>query len=36
MYPADARAERGKLRLLYEVMPMAFIMHMVIYISLKS
>jgi len=28
MYPSDERAERGKLRLLYEVMPMAFIMHM--------
>jgi len=28
MYPAYARAARGKLRLLYEVMPMAFIMHM--------
>jgi fructose-1,6-bisphosphatase I len=27
MYPADERAERGKLRLLYEVMPMSFVMH---------
>jgi len=26
MYPADERAARGKLRLLYEVMPMAFVM----------
>eukprot|EP00009_Paramoeba_aestuarina_P009106 CAMPEP_0201520930 /NCGR_PEP_ID=MMETSP0161_2-20130828/13398_1 /ASSEMBLY_ACC=CAM_ASM_000251 /TAXON_ID=180227 /ORGANISM="Neoparamoeba aestuarina, Strain SoJaBio B1-5/56/2" /LENGTH=340 /DNA_ID=CAMNT_0047919459 /DNA_START=39 /DNA_END=1061 /DNA_ORIENTATION=+ len=27
MYPGDSRAPRGKLRLLYEVMPMAFIVH---------
>jgi len=27
MYPGDSRAPKGKLRLLYEVMPMAFIMH---------
>jgi len=27
MYPGDSRAPKGKLRLLYEVMPMAFIVH---------
>jgi fructose-1,6-bisphosphatase len=30
MYPADERAARGKLRLLYEVMPMAFVMEKVL------
>ena len=31
MYPGDSRAPKGKLRLLYEVMPMAFIMHKVLF-----
>ena len=31
MYPGDSRAPKGKLRLLYEVMPMAFIVHKVFF-----
>ena len=35
MYPGDSRAPKGKLRLLYEVMPMAFIVHKVFFFSLS-